>query len=287
MLAPPLRQAQGRGAEAIELVESAADSARRRRLDAEVVWCAGMRARLALLQGDRESVAAWARAYGPSAEIHTADGRPLGYVEEFAEATYARALLALGRAVEAACLIERLLERTEAAEQIGYTIELLALRALVFQARGDAAHALAALERALALAEPEGYVRTFVDEGQPLARLLAEGSPRWAPVSQVYARRLLGGSGRHLPDGQFAGPLDTPHLTSLPRGPSQRLVEPLSAREREVLALLAEGLPNHDIAERLIVSVGTIKRHTGNIYGKLGVTSRTQAILKAQELALL
>jgi LuxR family maltose regulon positive regulatory protein len=286
MLSPPLRHALGQEDEAVELVQRAAESAQRRGATAEVTWCGAMRARLAQRQGDDASVASWAAGYQSSVEHPVADGKPLAYIEQFAEATDARALLSLGRVEEAANLLEHLLGRSEAGDQTGYTIELLVLKALAFQARGNVPLALAALERALALAEPEGYVRTFVDEGEPLARLLAAGMSRWSADNSAYAQRLLAAAGRPVPDDRSASPDGSARSVPSASARPQPLIEPLSAREWEVLHLLAEGLPNHDIAERLIVSVGTIKRHTGNIYGKLGVTSRTQAILKARELAL-
>jgi ATP/maltotriose-dependent transcriptional regulator MalT len=129
------------------------------------------------------------------------------------------------------------------------------------------------LGRALALAEPEGYVRLFVDEGLPLARLLRrmqEGGGRIHP----YLHTLLAAFGRQA-DLQPA---------SVTPPPSE---EALSEREREVLRLIAEGLSNQQLAARLYLSPHTIKVHTRNIYGKLGVTSRTQAVAKARALGIL
>jgi LuxR family maltose regulon positive regulatory protein len=288
MLAPPLLRAQGRGAEAHEMVDRAEHSARQRGVGAEVVWCQAMRARLARQEGNLAGMATWAAAYQSSVEHEVASEGPLGYIEQFAEATYVRALLSLGRADEAAHLIGVLLERAEAGDQTGHTIEFLALAALACRARGDAQGAHTILERAMALAESEGFVHTFVDEGEPIVQLLIEGTGRWSAVSAAYVRRLLTVAGRRTPDDQTtARPMSAGHPTPQSRGQSRTLVEPLTEREREVLALLAAGLANRDIAERLIVTVGTVKRHTGNIYGKLGVVSRAQAILKAQEFALL
>jgi LuxR family maltose regulon positive regulatory protein len=129
------------------------------------------------------------------------------------------------------------------------------------------------LARALALAEPEGYVRLFVDEGPPLARLLRRMQEEGGKVN-VYLHTLLAAFGRQ-PDL---------HPTSFSPPPSE---EPLSEREREVLRLIAEGLSNQELAARLYLSPHTIKVHTRNIYGKLGVTSRTQALARARALGIL
>ena len=126
-----------------------------------------------------------------------------------------------------------------------------------------------ALERAMTLAEPEGFVRIFVDEGKPMARLLYEAaSQRTKPE---YAGRLLA-----------AFPIATPS-----RPKHAEMIEPLSARELEVLRLIAEGLSNEEIAQRLVLSLPTVKWHTGNIYGKLSVKNRTEAVAKARSLGLL
>jgi LuxR family maltose regulon positive regulatory protein len=272
MFLPLVRQAQGRGAEAMDLIDRAEDSAQRRGLSAEVLWCTAQRTRLDRIQGNRDAVGAWVSSYRSSVE-EGADGKPLGYIEEFADATYIRALLTLGRSDEAARVSELLLERTEAGAQTGHTIELLVLAAQAREAGGNRSRALSCLERALTLAEPEGYVRIFVDEGEPVATLLIAGRQHFSSVSRAYSQKLQEVLGRHTGETKV--------------GEVHMLVEPLTARELEVLHLLAQGLNNREIADRLVVSVGTVKRHTGNIYGKLGVDNRTQAILSAQNLSLL
>jgi LuxR family maltose regulon positive regulatory protein len=125
------------------------------------------------------------------------------------------------------------------------------------------------LGRALALAEPEGYVRIFVDEGRAVAGLLYEAASRG--IKPEYTGRLLA-----------AFP------TAVPPAPKQAgLVEPLSERELEVLRLIAEGLSNEEAAQRLVLSLPTIKWHASNIYGKLGVKSRTEAVARAKALGIL
>jgi LuxR family maltose regulon positive regulatory protein len=155
-------------------------------------------------------------------------------------------------------------------------IEILALQALAFQAQDDTDQAMSALKRALSLAEPEGYVRTFVDEGEPMARLLYKAMTRG--TAPEYVRRLLAA----FPTAEAK---QTVPATSQP--PQSELIEPLTERELEVLQLVAEGLTNPEIASRLYLSLNTVKVHTRNIYGKLGAHSRTQAVGRARALGVL
>jgi LuxR family maltose regulon positive regulatory protein len=166
-------------------------------------------------------------------------------------------------------------------------IELLILQALALDAQGETHRALDGLQRALALAEPEGYLRIFVDEGPAMARLLYQAVERG--IAPQYAGRLLAAfegsrfqvSSSRLTSASLSG------LKPATLGPETQLVEPLSERELEVLGLIAEGLSNREIAQRLFISPKTVKRHTSSIYGKLGVHSRTQAVAKAQTLGIL
>jgi len=132
------------------------------------------------------------------------------------------------------------------------------------------------LEKALTIGEPEGYVRIFADEGPPMARLLYEALSR--EIAPDYVRRLLA-----------AFPVTEPEQTDVSKilTSNSELIEPLSDRELEVLRLFAEGLTNREIASRLFLALNTVKAHAGNIYGKLNVHSRTQAIARAQALGLL
>ena len=171
---------------------------------------------------------------------------------------------------------------------MGSVIEILALRALALRARHESSEALAALERALVLAEPEGYVRLFIDEGAPMAALLSEllkarsKGPRNALQHPLlgYARRLLAA-------------FEWPHTSTDPLvtggydpGQDQPLREHLTAREREVLELIARGLSNQEIASRLFIATSTVKGYVHSILRKLEVDSRTQAISRARELHL-
>ncbi len=149
-------------------------------------------------------------------------------------------------------------------------IKMLALQALALETQGNLDQALSALERALSLAEPEGYVRTFVDEGEPMARLLRRVLSRG--IAPNYVARLLAAFGKEAK-------LTSPAMESL--------IEPLSERELQVLRLIVAGLSNSEIAQELVIAVSTVKSHVNHIYGKLGVKSRTQAVARAQALGLL
>ena len=164
---------------------------------------------------------------------------------------------------------------------MGSTIEILVLRARALQKGGEPSEALATLQRALTIAEPEGYVRVFVDEGEPLAALLSEFLNAWRKGSRDahhralldYVRRLLAAFGSPQP--------------SVEPSPEPPLLASLTARERKVLALIASGLSNQEIAARLFVEVSTVKSYANSIFRKLGVQSRTQAVAEARALHLI
>jgi LuxR family transcriptional regulator, maltose regulon positive regulatory protein len=180
-----------------------------------------------------------------------------------------RVLLARGEHEAAIILSNRLLQQAEIIGQAGLAIEALILQALALQGKKETEQALAALERALALAQPEGYVRIFLDEGEAMTRLLCQAQSR--QVGGGYAAVLLSRIGK------------TPTMTQ----PSMQLLsEPLTAREMEVLKLIEAGCSNQDIAGQLFISMPTVKRHISNIYAKLGVESRTQAVAIGKELKI-
>jgi LuxR family maltose regulon positive regulatory protein len=147
-------------------------------------------------------------------------------------------------------------------------VEGLALRSVAYWQQGQRADALIHLERALRLAESEGYIRLFVDIGLPMARILQEASAR--DVMSDYVKELL-----DVFTDDFE--LSAEHV----------LPEPLTPREHDVLQLMAAGLTNPEIAKELVVAAATIKKHAANIYGKLGVSNRTEAAQRARELDLL
>jgi LuxR family maltose regulon positive regulatory protein len=173
-------------------------------------------------------------------------------------------------------LLERLLKAAEEGGRMGSVIEILVLQALAHEVLSNIPVALTTLARALTLAKPEGYVRIFVDEGRPMARLLYEALSQG--VEPDYVRQLLA-----------AYPVAEPEqvTSSQLRDPESEMVEPLSERELEVLQLIAEGLTNQEVATRLYLSLHTVKVHARNIYGKLGAKSRTHAIAKGKALGIL
>ena len=152
---------------------------------------------------------------------------------------------------------------------MGLVIEILILQALAFQGKKETEQALVALEKALALAQPEGYVRSFLDEGEAMTRLLCQVQSR--QVGSGYAAVLLSRIGK---------------ISGMTQPSMQLLIEPLTAREVEVLKLIKAGSSNQDIAGQLVISIPTVKRHISNIYAKLGVKSRTQAVAIGKELKI-
>ena len=177
---------------------------------------------------------------------------------------------------EAINLLERLPKTAEEGKRNGSLIEILVLLALALDAQNDTSGALSYLDRALSLAAPEGFVQTFVDEGPPIARLLYEALSQG--IAHEYVQQLL---------MAFPSEEPKPLEPSTSQVPETEMVEPLSEREIEVLQLIAEGLTNQEIATHLYITLNTVKGHARNIYSKLGVKSRTQAVAKGKALGIL
>ncbi len=242
-----------------------------------------LRAQLDLAQGSLAAAAHWADTCG----LSTQDD--LSYVREREYLILARVLIAQGRNDQARHLLQnalhllkRLLHDAEIKARMNSAIEILVLHALASQALGDSMEALTALKRAVVLGESEGYIRIFLDEGEAmlhlLSRLLATGYG-----ASAYIQTLLAAGEKHMHEPAAAlFKSKEPHSRS-----SQPLLDPLSERELEVLYLVANGDPNCKIAEQLFVAVSTVKRHVSNIFSKLGVTNRTQAVARAREFGLL
>ena len=222
----------------------------------------------------------WARVQGlPVDDTHS-------YVSEFEHITLAMVLLAryatdgdTSSLHEVAHPLQRLMSAGDAGGRTGSVIEILVMQTITHHAGGDTPSAPAPPERALSLAEPEGYVRVFVGEGPPMASLLTAVARQ--RVGWDYVRRLLSACN----DDGATGPVKSPSQQATSRGLG--LVEPLSERELDVLRLLATDLDGPDIARQLIVSLNTMRTHTKSIYAKLGVNSRRAAVRRAEEQGLL
>ena len=263
-----IRQAEGDLAGALELLDEA-ERLYMGDMFPDVRPVPALRARVWIAQGRLGEALGWAREQGLSADDD------LSYLREFEHITLARMLLARYQGEraerslhEATRLLERLLQAAEEGGRTGRVIEIVVLRALAHQALGDIPAALSCLERALTLAEPEGYVRVFADEGPPMAALLQAAAKQG--TARHYARRLLAAAG----ETEDGSPL------------RQDLTEPLSERELDVLRLLGTDLDGPAIARELTVSLNTMRTHTKNIYTKLAVTSRRAAVRRAAELGL-
>jgi LuxR family maltose regulon positive regulatory protein len=238
-----------------------------------------LKTRVWVAQGRLGEALGWARERGLSAHDD------LSYLREYEHITLARVLMAQyksdradGSMLEAMGLLGRLLQAAEGGGRMGSVIEILVLQALAREAQGDILSALVPLERAVTLAEPEGYVRIFVDEGRPMAQLLSEAAAHG--VMPDYTSRLLAVS-------EAEGRIDPDDSLRLAAPASQPLVELLSDRELEVLQLIAQGLSNREISERLFLALITVKGHNRNIFRKLQVRRRTEAVARARELGLL
>jgi LuxR family maltose regulon positive regulatory protein len=233
--------------------------------------------RLSLAQGDLTSADNWAREYESFTDKDPA------FLGEFSRITLARIRLAQSRFAEALDLLELFRQDAEAAGRTGSVIELLVLEALAFSAQGNRLRASVSLEHALTLAEPEGYVRVFVDEGEPMRLLLAGFQStlrqKAAAKTDTTSKRLLTYTDKLL--AAFSPPV--PVEKSMP----EAMLEPLSERELDILRLIASGRTNQEIAEILVIALSTVKSHINNLYGKLGTNRRTQAIAIARDLGLL
>jgi LuxR family transcriptional regulator, maltose regulon positive regulatory protein len=193
----------------------------------------------------------------------------------------ARVCLARGDADAALSALDPYRRQAESRIWLDDRLRAVVLQALAHRAAAETGEAVVLLGEAMEIAEPEGFVRLFVDEGPRMARLLREAAT--AGLHREYCLRLLGAFSTEAP---CAGPAAPTPLGGGPAGASG-LVEPLSKRELELLALLAEGLSNQAIAERLFLSPQTVKTHVRNIYSKLDVSSRTQAVARARVLGIL
>jgi LuxR family maltose regulon positive regulatory protein len=235
-------------------------------------------------QGDVEGASRWAERRGlvpglspePRPGLDEDQDYVSAHLQKYEHLLLARLFILQGRVAEALDLLESLLAQAQQLVRIDLTIEIQILRALACQAVGQEAQAVTALAEALSLAEPGGHLRIFLDEGEPMARLLRQASSRG--IAPAYTAKLL---------AAFGGP----ESAGVGKEPSylraQPLTEPLSERELEVLRLLAAGLSNPEIADELCIAVSTVRSHCKSIYGRLDVHKRWDAVQRGRELGLI
>jgi LuxR family maltose regulon positive regulatory protein len=289
-----LRQTEGNATSSQEAIRAALALIQQHRVSR--FWplpCAACcQARLWIAQGNLAAASRWAGAPSGPSGLDQANTL-IPYLDEAAYLTLARLRIAEGSLEAAESLLLRLHQAAASAGRNGSLIETLILQALTYAAQKQREKAMSVLAQALSLAEPEGYIRLFVDEGEAM-RFLIFDFRFW--ISQqphteqtvklsVYVDKLLVafGNERSKADDQ---PVTEQSKIANPNSKIQNLLEPLSERELEVLQLVAAGLSNSQIATRLIVTTGTVKTHINHIFGKLAVQSRTQAAARARELGL-
>ncbi len=250
--------------------------------DADRAALGACRARVMLAKGELEEATAWSRRHRLEPIAEGPDG------DEDQRLVHARVRIALHRTDEALDVLAPLIRHAEARDLADTLIHGSLLQAIAYDLAGEAELSALVAQRALALAEPEGYVRAFTSEGPAAARLLKrvrgqQESGELAPtVSTEYIRELLAALGEGRPAG------DDAHENGLRSGRAlPPLLTPISDREIEVLRLIADGKSNASIADSLYISVSTVKTHINNLYSKLGVESRTQALARAKEYNLL
>jgi LuxR family maltose regulon positive regulatory protein len=280
-----LQHARGEHVAAQQTLATFADLAHGRGLAPHLITRgAAVQAQLALAAGNLAAAVTWADASG----LHADD--PVSFPREAEYLVLAR--IWIGRAgsestsdclSQALHLLDRLLADASAKARGASVLEILIVQSQALWAQGARPAALATLGRALALAAPEGYIRRFADEGPALRVLLEAAHARG--VEPAYVTQLLAAFAERQPEtGEWAAL--APRLTT-PSATRAALAEPLSERERQVLRLIVDGKSNAEVAQALVIAVSTVKTHTNSIFGKLGVTSRTQAIARFRELQLL
>ena len=239
----------------------------------EVCWLDACRVRLWLAMGQVETAVQWATTTGLTIDT------PLSYHHDLHHINLLRILVAQGNETgqQASDLAQNLLQAAQKAGWVHESIEILLLQALAKQSCKQTDVALRSLQQALALAQPGGYIRIFLDEGAPMALLLAQLAP-----DNEAARQILAVLADEEMGEEKTAVIPAPMSTTQPA-----LIEPLSEREIDVLQLIAEGFSNQEIALELSVSLSTVKWHSSNIYSKLAVKNRSQAVAKARTLGLL
>jgi LuxR family maltose regulon positive regulatory protein len=242
-----------------------------------------LKAKVYLKQGQLAKAQEWVRDRGLTAADE------ISYLGEFEHITFVQVLIAEYQSnqdensiLQAIALLERLLKAAEAQKRMGSVIEILITQTLAYQAQGDLPLAFTVLERTLTIAEPEGYIRLFLDEGEPMRSLISDFRSQIKKQSSSQEHPLLGYLEKLLL--AFTQPVNKQATTS---NVKSEIIEPLSERELEVLHLIAKGLSNVEISQRLFLALSTVKGHNRIIFNKLQVQRRTEAVARARELGLL
>jgi LuxR family maltose regulon positive regulatory protein len=225
------------------------------------IWVGAQRAQVWLARGDIAAALDWASHFAAQMQDAMFPSVPIALAQVW---------LSQGQPDKALPLLEHALQSAQTVGRLGNALNILAVRAVVYYAQGELEQAFATLEQTLELAEPEGYLRVFVDQGAPMARLLRRMLARSSRPN--YVRRLLEALGE---------PVKIEPRTA------STLIDRLSPRELEVLRLIVDGATNKEIADELVLTVNTVKRHISNIFGKLEVSNRAQAIAQVRQLNLL
>jgi LuxR family maltose regulon positive regulatory protein len=256
-----IRKAQGDLEGALAAFDEAEADAEKMGLAEVRDWIRAQRAQVWLAGGDKKAAFDWASQFAAQMQDAMYPSVPIAL---------AKVWLSQRQPNKALPLLDHALQSARAVGRLGNAIHILAVQAGVYHAQGDSEQAFITLEHALQMAEPEGYVQVFVDEGAPMARLLHRMLTRSS--ASEYVRRLLEAFGESV---KAAPPIVS------------KLIDPLTQRELEVLRIIVDGATNQEIAHELVLTVNTVKRHISNIFRKLEVNNRVQAIERARELNLL
>lgn len=277
ILLAQVKLALGEMNEGRTILESAWNTIQKYRLKQITIPAPAYRVRLLLQLGDLDAAMQWA------AGIELPSDKPLHPALEYDYITLARVHLAQSQPAEARQLLVRLLPPAAAAERMARVVEILALQAVAASMQGDKTGAISALEHVLTLAKPEGFVRSFKDEGEPMHQLLVD--------YQLRIKKQIGDSVDSESHSLLAyvnrllAAFSQPSFTEKPN--LESLIDPLSERELDILRLIATGLSNQEIAGILVIAVSTVKSHINSMYSKLGTQRRTQAIAIGRDLGLI
>lgn len=269
-----IKLASGDQAGALQLFRQAQHHQRLHSLPVPERLIRAKQARIWLTLGQSEDTERWALTCNDAATLQPA------FIQEFERITLARMYLSQNHFHKALTLLEQLRADAESSDRYGHLLEILALTALGQEALGQTDAALGTLHKALQMAEPEGYLRTFVDAGKPMATLLYRALTRG--LFPEYVARLLALFPAN--DKTSSPPKEIRSLNT--KATEEAVIEPLSQREVEVLQLMASGTSNEEIAAKLIIAPTTAKKHVSNILRKLDVENRTQAVVRGRDLGL-